>query len=381
MRRVVVISTGGTIASRWQGDGYAAEAAGREVLAAGSVPEGVEVRVVDLFTVNSSQLTTAHQLRLLHTVHDVLADPAVDGVVVTHGTDTLEETAFFLDLFHADRRPVVLTGAQQPLDTEDGDAAGNLYDALLTAATARDTGAVVVFAGQVFAARGTVKKHTVALNAFGDPDALPLGRVEFGRVTWGPRRPRPVALPLPARDAAAPRVDILTHHVDGDAVLLRAALAAGARGLVVVGTGAGNTNPEVAAAVREAVRDGVLVAVSTRVAAGAVTPLYTGGGAVDLAAAGAHLAGTLRPGQARTAVLAALLAAGAGQSPAASAPRQPASAPAADPAAATTGPAAATAAPAPSAASAVLTRVLAAVPQQCAPRSESDLYLVDRVGQ
>ncbi|MFI0939061.1 asparaginase [Streptomyces sp. NPDC021020] len=310
MRHVVVISTGGTIASRWQGDGYAAEAAGREVLEAGAVPEGVQVRVVDLFTVNSSRLTTDHQLRLLYAVHEALADPEVDGVVVTHGTDTLEESAFFVDLFHHDPRPVVFTGAQQPLDSPDGDAAGNLYDALLTAASGRDVGAVIVFAGQVFAARGTVKQHTVDAHAFGDPDGQPLGRVDFGRVRWSRRTPRHEPLPLPARTGSTPRVDIVMHHSDGDAVLFDAAVAAGARGVVLVGTGAGNANPEVADAVRRAVGAGVHVAVSTRVAAGAVAPLYTGGGAVDLAAAGALLTGPLKPGQARIAVLAALLAAG-----------------------------------------------------------------------
>ncbi|MEV6011863.1 asparaginase [Streptomyces sp. NPDC051976] len=347
MRHVVVISTGGTIASRWQGDGYAAEAAGQEVLAAGAVPEDVEVRVVDLFTVNSSRLTTDHQLRLLHAVHEVLADPAVDGVVVTHGTDTLEESAFFLDLFHGDRRPVVFTGAQQPLDATDGDAAGNLYDALLTAATGRDIGAVIVFAGQVFAARGTVKQHTVDARAFGTPDGLPLGRVEFGRVTWGRRRPRPEPLPMPEVGVVPPRVDIVMHHSDGDTVLFDASLAAGAQGVVLVGTGAGNANPQVAEAVRRAVESGVQVAVSTRVAAGAVAPLYTGGGAVDLVAAGALLAGTLRPGQARIALLATLLAtraSGSGSDDAA----------------------------------AVLRRVLEAAPQAI-PASE--LYLVDGVGK
>jgi L-asparaginase len=308
VRHVVVISTGGTIASRWQGDGYAAEAAGQEVLAAGAVPQGVQVRVVDLFTVNSSRVTTDHQLRLLFAVQDALADPAVDGVVVTHGTDTLEESAYFIDLFHSDRRPVVFTGAQKPLDSDDGDAAGNLYDALLTAVTGRDIGAVIVFAGQVFAARGTVKKHTVDAHAFGDPDGLPLGRVEFGRVTWGRRRPRPAALPLPPRGVQPPRVDIVMHHSDGDTVLFDAALAAGARGVVLVGTGAGNATPQVARAVRRATEAGVLVAVSTRVAAGAVAPIYTGGGAVDLVAAGAQLTGTLRAGQARIALLATLLA-------------------------------------------------------------------------
>jgi L-asparaginase len=104
-------------------------------------------------------------------------------------------------------------------------------------------------------------------------------------------------------------VDIITHHSDGDAVLLDAALAAGARGIVLAGTGAGNATPPIVDSVRRAVADGVLVVVGTRVAAGSVAPLYTGGGAVDLVAAGAELAGTLRPAQARIAVLAALLSA------------------------------------------------------------------------
>lgn len=367
MRRVVVISTGGTIASRWQGDGYAAEAAGREVLAAGAVPEGVRAEVVDLFTVNSSRLTTGHQLRLLHAVHEQLADPGVDGVVVTHGTDTLEESAFFLDLFHDDRRPVVFTGAQQPLDTPDGDAAGNLYDALLTAATGRDIGAVIAFAGQVFAARGTVKQHTLAARAFGDPDGLPLGRVEFGRVTWGRRGPRPRALPLPAPGVTAPRVDIVMHHSDGDTVLFDAALAAGARGVVLVGTGAGNATPQIAEAVRRATERGVLVAVSTRVAAGAVAPIYTGGGAVDLEAAGARLTGTLRPGQARIAVLASLLAARG-----ASAIDGPGATDGAGAAGARTDAGAA------ARAGEILDCVLRAAPQAL---PASDLYLVDGVGK
>lgn len=309
MKHIVVIGTGGTIASRWQGAGYAAEAPGNEVLAAGAVPEGLDVTVRDLFTVNSSRLTSAHQLELLLAVHEVLADPAVDGVVVTHGTDTMEESAFFLDLHHDDRRPVVFTGAQLPLDSVDGDATGNLYDALLTAATAQDIGVVIAFGGFVHAARGTVKAHTLDVQAFADPSQEPLGRVKFGQIDWSAPRPRAAALPLPAPGGAVPRVDIVTHHVDADPVLFDAALGAGAQGIVLVGTGAGNATPDFVTAVRRAVDAGVLVAVSTRVAAGPVAPMYTGGGAVDLVAAGAVLAGTLRAGQTRIAVLAALLSA------------------------------------------------------------------------
>ncbi|MEU2395797.1 asparaginase [Streptomyces sp. NPDC007369] len=308
MGRIVVISTGGTIASRWQGSGFAADADGREVMATAPLPEDVTVEVVDLFSVNSPRLTTAHQLTLLRTVHEVLADPGVDGIVVTHGTDTLEESAFLVDLHHHDPRSVVFTGAQLPMGTAEGDGPGNLYDALLTAATTRGLGVLVCFAGRVHAARGTVKTQSVALDAFADPSRELLGKIGFGKVAMlrSPQRPQP--LPLPAMPELPPRVDMVMHHCDGDPVLFNAAVAAGARGIVLIGTGAGNATPEIVAAVEAAVADGVLVALTTRVAAGPVTEIYTHGGAVDLVAAGAVPTGTLRAGQARIAVLAALLA-------------------------------------------------------------------------
>ncbi|RSS78380.1 asparaginase [Streptomyces sp. WAC06614] len=308
MGRIVVISTGGTIASRWQGSGFAADADGREVMATAPLPEGVTVEVVDLFSVNSPRLTTAHQLTLLRTVHEVLADPGVDGIVVTHGTDTLEESAFLVDLHHHDPRTVVFTGAQLPMGTEGGDGPGNLYDALLTAATTRGLGVLVAFAGRVHAARGTVKTQTVAHDAFADPSGEWVGKVGFGKVTVlrQPQRPEPLALPdLPQ---VPPRVDMVMHHVDADPLLFRAAVEAGARGVVLVATGAGNATPEFVEAVAEATARGVLVALTTRVPAGPVTEIYTQGGAVDLVAAGAVPTGTLRAGQARAAVLAALLA-------------------------------------------------------------------------
>ncbi|WP_137992750.1 asparaginase [Streptomyces vilmorinianum] len=311
-RRITLISTGGTIASRWQGTGYAADASGDDVLATSPLPEGVTVEVVDLFNVNSSRMTSARQVTLLRAVHAALADPGVDGVVVTHGTDTLEESAFFLDLHHCDPRPVVFTGAQRPLGTGDGDGPGNVYDALQVAASVRDLGVLVVFDGLVHAARGTVKTQTLAADAFADPSEHSLGKVGFGTVDIRRRPDRPTPLPLPAAGApgiigALPRVDLVMHHSDGDALFLNTSVAAGAQGVVLVGTGAGNATPEIAEAVGEAVAQGVLVALSTRVPAGPVAEIYTGGGAVDLVAAGAVPTGTLRAGQARMAVLATLL--------------------------------------------------------------------------
>jgi L-asparaginase len=308
--RIVVISTGGTIASRWQGSGYVAEADGHDVLACAAVPEGIVTEVVDLFSVNSARLTTAHQLALLRAVHEALVHPGVDGIVVTHGTDTLEESAFLLDLHHDDPRPVVFTGAQRPLEAANGDAAGNLHDALLTAASVRGLGVLVAFDGQVHAARGTVKVRTIAPRAFEDPSGSPVGDVGFGGVSVRRRPDRPAPLPLPEADVAVPRVDVIMHHCDADPLLFKAAVGAGAQGIVLVGTGAGNTTPEMATAVGEAVASGVLVALTTRVPEGPVAEIYGAGGAVDLAAAGAVLTGTLRAGQARMAVLAALLTVG-----------------------------------------------------------------------
>ncbi|WP_406368461.1 asparaginase [Streptomyces sp. NBC_01546] len=310
MGRIVVISTGGTIASRWQGSGFAADADGSEVMATAPLPEGIDVEVVDLFSVNSPRLTTAHQLTLLRTVHEVLADPGVDGIVITHGTDTLEESAFLVDLHHHDARSVVFTGSQRPMGTADGDGPENLYDALLTASTTRGLGVLIAFSGRVHAARGTVKTQAVALDAFADPSKELLGKIGFGKVAILREPQRPAPLALPAMPELPPRVDVVVHHADGDAVLLNAAVAAGARGVVLVGTGAGNATPEIVDAVKAAVGRGVLVALTTRVMAGPVTEIYTHGGAVDLVAAGAVPTGTLRAGQARIAVLSALLASG-----------------------------------------------------------------------
>ncbi|MGA4800367.1 asparaginase [Streptomyces lavendulocolor] len=308
VKRIVVISTGGTIASRWQGSGFAADAHGREVMATAAVPDGITIEVVDLFSVNSPRLTTAHQLTLLRTVHEVLADPGVDGVVVTHGTDTLEESAFFVDLHHDDPRPVVFTGAQLPLDAEDGDGPRNLHDALLTASHVRGLGVLVAFDGKLHAARGTVKTHTVDADAFADPSRSRLGDIGFGKVSVRRDPPRPAALPLPGVPEGRPRVDMVMHHADGDPVLLNAAVEAGAEGVVLVATGAGNATPEVVSAVAAATARGVLVALTTRVPSGPVSQIYTHGGGVDLVAAGAVPTGLLRAGQARVAVLAAVLA-------------------------------------------------------------------------
>jgi L-asparaginase len=306
---VTVLATGGTIASRSDGSGGAtARDAGADLVARLELAADVKVRVRDVFRVGGFRMTLDRVHALAQTVANELLDPDVDGVVVTHGTDTTEETAYFLDLFHADVRPVVVTGAQRPADAPDSDGPRNLTDAVTAAAApaTRGLGVLIGFGGQLFPARGTRKTHTLAADTFTNPVGGPLGWVhgrDVGVVTQPRRGP---ALLLGAFDPVGVRVDVVPCYPDADAVAMRACVDAGARGIVLEATGAGNANPAICSAVAELTAMGVVVVTSTRVAAGPVTAIYGDGGGVDLLRAGSLPSGLLRPSQARM-LLAALL--------------------------------------------------------------------------
>jgi L-asparaginase len=306
---VTVLATGGTIASRADAGGAAtAQDDGADLVARLDQPPGFDLRVRDIFRVGSYRMTLDRQHELARAVAAELRDGRVDGVVVTHGTDTTEESAFFLDLFAADARPVVVTGAQRAADASDGDGPRNLTDAVTVAAApaARDLGVLIGFGGQLFPASGTVKVHTLAPAAFANPSGGPVGWVHGGDVGIVARPRRRPALDLDAFDPAGVRVDVVPTYPDADATALRACVDAGARGIVLEATGAGNANPVICAAVAEVVAAGVVVVTSTRVAAGPVAAIYGDGGGIDLVRAGAVLSGLLRPPQARV-LLAALL--------------------------------------------------------------------------
>ncbi len=305
MARVHLLATGGTIASRRTDDGLSATTPAAELLAAAGPLPRVEVTVSDVTTVPSFALTGADVRGLVREVRRCLAGD-VDGVVVTHGTDTMEESAFLADLVHEDPRPVVLTGAQRPFDSPAPDGPANLADALRVAAdpAARDLGVLLAFDGLVFAARGVRKLDTLRSAAFGAPGRGPVLRVAGGAVVPLARPPRLPALPLDL-DAELPRVDVVACHQSADDALLRAAVAAGAAGVVLEALGAGNVPPPVAATAAELVAGGLPVLVCSRVPAGPVAPLYAGGGA-SLARDGALLGGDLSPWQGRLLLAAAL---------------------------------------------------------------------------
>ncbi|RCV50093.1 asparaginase domain-containing protein [Marinitenerispora sediminis] len=313
MRHLVLLGTGGTIATRTAPQGRRVDVGAGELLAAAArvweVPEAaVEVR--DVRRITSFSAGVPDVLALARAVRAAAA--GADGVVVTHGTDTLEESAFLLALAHGGPVPVVVTGAQRPFDDPAPDGPRNLAAALRWAAAPESdgTGVTVVFADAVLPAVGVRKTHTLELAAFAAPGRGPIGHVDEA----GVRRHHTAAPPAPLLDAAAddlPRVAVVPQYLGADASDIEHAVRRGARGVVVAGLGAGNTPPPVTAACLDLLAAGVPVMLTSRVGAGPVVGLYAGGGA-DLAAAGAILAGDLSPWQGRL-LLAAALAAGAAE--------------------------------------------------------------------
>jgi L-asparaginase len=311
-RRIVsLVSTGGTISSRTEpAAGRRPALAGRALLAGlgRDADPGFDVRAVDVLLRSSWALSTADMAAVSAAVAAQLEDPRVSGVVITHGTDTLEETAYLLQLLHSDPRPVVLTGAIRPADDAAADGPRNLRHALRVAgsAAARGRGVLVAFDGKLFAAAGTRKIDTTASAAFDSPDFGAIGSVTEDGVSFTDPPPAwtTTALSRHRADLAASRVDIVALYPGADATALRACVAAGARGLVLEGTGSGNVPPAVADAVAELSAAGVVIAVSSRVHRGPILPLYGGGGGgLELLAAGAVSSEWLRPSQARIALL------------------------------------------------------------------------------
>jgi L-asparaginase len=310
---VVVVSTGGTIAMRPDpATGKLVPAvSGDELVEMLDWPEAPALELDDFVHVPSFDIHGALALSLARRV--VGHADAGRPTVVTHGTDTMEETAYLIDLLlPVSAAPVVLTGAQRGAEQRDADGPRNLRDAITaaSAAASRGRGALIVFAGEVHAAREVRKVHTSALRAFSSPGHGPLGHVDAGAVRYrrAPERPEPYAAP-----EELPRVDLVRLHAGSDGTFVHAACHAGARAIVLEGTGRGNANDGVVASVREAVAAGVAVVVCSRCQEGRVEPVYGRGGGRDLAEAGALFAGDLAGSKARVLLQVAL---GVGAEPA-----------------------------------------------------------------
>jgi L-asparaginase len=285
--RIAVIGTGGTISSLGASslDVLDYPDFGQKLTAEALLDRFAETRLVadpvpvTIRQVGSTEIGPAEWLELRALIHKIANDaPGIAGFVITHGTATLEETAFFMNLTLRVSQPVVLVGAQRPASALGSDAGMNLVNALRLAgsAAARGKGVLVLLNDEINAARDVVKTSTHRLQTFRSFDFGALGHVDgdgvhFYRVPLGAHMPDG---PFAAHDLKPPlpRVDIIYSYAGADSVLADAAVAAGARGLVSAGFAPGSPTPDQRAAFERAVKAGVVVVQCSRAASGRVAP-------------------------------------------------------------------------------------------------------------
>lgn len=287
MQKVVILGTGGTIAGTANDPSrawayQAAQLSVAQLIEAVPALQGVPLEAVQVAQVDSKDMSWSIWRQLGRALHVQLARDDVAGVVITHGTDTLEETACLLQALHDGAKPVVLTAAMYPATSPDADGPGNLRDAVrVVQESARRClgGVVAVMHGRVWSAVDVRKAHSHALDAFDGGGASPLvalAQDDRSEAVW------PSAWPACGRfgwgylEVNPPRVEIVCSHADADGWLVRAMLAHAQtserplRGIVVAGTGHGTLHEGLTQALREATQQGITVWRSSRVARGGV---------------------------------------------------------------------------------------------------------------
>ena len=312
MKRLLVLATGGTIAGAgadaMQLNHYEAGALGVDALvnAVPAVQSLAQLQLEQIANVDSADLQFAHWRRLVERIREAFSDdPGLAGVVITHGTNTLEETAWLLQLLIDDPRPVVLVGAMRPATALSADGPLNLLQAVQVALSpeARGHGVLVVMDGQIHAAKAVTKISTQGVSAFASPGSGPLGWVDDAGVHLASAqesRPKPLAqLQLPMH---WPGVAIVYGCVDPSVDGITALLGAGVRGFVSTGTGAGQLSETERSALEAWNGPLPLMLRSNRCGSG---PVY---GDADQAQLGLLPAGCLNPQKARVLLILALIA-------------------------------------------------------------------------
>jgi len=285
MPKVAIIGTGGTISSIGHGPldlldyAHTGEKMTVEQLLEKFpvVREAADLVPVPYKAVGSPEIGPTHWLELTKLVHETVAKhPDLDGVVITHGTATTEETAYFLNLSLKVEQPVVVVGAQRPASAESTDAALNLYNAVRTAASphSRGMGALVMLNDEIQSAREVTKTSTLRLQTFRTADFGVLGQADGDEICYY-RQPLRRRMPDAEFDVSGlselPRVDISYSYGGIDGTAVRAFVEAGAKGIVAASFAPGMSHPAEVAALKEAVEQGVQVVVSTRAGSGRVT--------------------------------------------------------------------------------------------------------------
>jgi L-asparaginase len=277
---ITILATGGTIAGAQpkEGDpGYKAGALSIEslVAAAPGMEKMAKVTGEQIAAIGSQDMNDAVWFKLARRANELLAKPEVDGIVVTHGTDTLEETSYFLDLVIKSDKPVVLVGSMRPATSTSPDGPLNLYNAVAVAADpkAKGLGSLVVANDDLFSGRDIVKTNTTDVQTFQAPGHGLVGEAYYGKnIYFNKPLTRHTTKSEFSLDGLTemPRVDIVYAHENVDGTMVRAAVAAGAKGIVLAGVGDGNATKDMIDALGEAAKKGVVVVRSSRVGSGIV---------------------------------------------------------------------------------------------------------------
>lgn len=295
MAKVLLIATGGTIAMRKDKFGKAVPAvSGHDLLESlPALKDEAEWKILDFSNFASCNMDLEKMRNLAIEVDRQFKDPELKGIIITHGTDTLEETAFFLDVSIKDKRPIILTASQRDASESDSDGPRNLRNAMLIALNpqAIDRGVVIALNEEIHAARDVRKLHTSHVDAFNSGEIGALGNIDGGQVIWH-RKPEPT-VKLGITDRLAD-VAICKAYTGMPADILHDFVKYGAKGLVIEAFGRGNLPPALVTAIKQIVSEGIPVVITSRCLFGRTAPVYgyPGGGA-DLEKTGAWFAGDL----------------------------------------------------------------------------------------
>lgn len=285
MKKVVLLTTGGTIASKPNKEsGKLASGAmtGEELAAMCQLPNDIEVIVESVFQKASIHITFEDLVVLKSKIENYYKDDGVCGVVVTHGTDTMEETAYFLDLTIKDSRPVVVTGSQRSPDELGSDVYINLRHAIYSACSRdlHDVGTVVVFNERIFAARYVKKEHASNIQGFNAFGFGYLGIIDNDQVHIFQK---PIKRETFDIIGSIPQVDIIKCYIGADGKFIKAAREAGAKGIILEGVGRGQVAPKMMEEIEAAIKAGIKLVITTSAEEGSVYTTYDyEGSAYDL---------------------------------------------------------------------------------------------------
>jgi L-asparaginase len=274
---IAIVATGGTIAGA-QGTpgqgGYTSGVfdVGRLINAAPQMKDLADISGEQFVNIGSQDMNNDIWLRLAKHVGELVRRPDIQGVVITHGTDTMEETSYFLSLAVNTQKPIVMVGSMRPATSLSADGPMNLYEAVAVATNpaARGRGVMVVLNDQVFYARDVEKQNTTALDTFKSPNRGPAGRVEGSEVKLFASPSAALGAFSVDQLSALPKVEIVYAYANMGRDFIDLAVKNGAKGIVVAGVGDGNTTQVAMAGLADAVKSGVAVVRSSRVGSGAV---------------------------------------------------------------------------------------------------------------